>query len=121
VQGGDRRDGVDAVGQVVEPVDRDDAVLGTRALPAAVTEAVAPDTVTHSETDGTGPRLGDRADHVAADHERERRGRGVRAGPDEGVHRVDGDRVGAHEDIGRSGTRPGQLPGTRRRRAARAG
>src|SRR5690606_11766780 len=101
---------VDAGRCRVEPVGGDDGVLGGGALPARVAEAVAPHRPAGREPDGTGTGRRDLPGQVAAQDERERQGRGVRAGPYEGVDGVDGDGADPDEDVGGPVRRYGELP-----------
>ncbi len=109
VQRGHREVRVDAVGQGVEPVGRHHRLLGGRALPPLVPEAVAPHAVTGPEAGHAGSRPGDRTDQVTADDEREVNGRTEHPRPDVGVHRVHGGGEHVHQDVGRAGARRGQL------------
>ncbi len=104
----DRLDRIHPVGQVVQPVDRDNRVLRERALPAPVAQTVAPHRVPDRIADCTVADRHDVSDQVAADDERERSRRRIRPGPHERVHRVDRDRVDGHQHIGGSDLRDGQ-------------
>ncbi len=101
---------VDAGRRRVEALCGDRRVLGEGALPAAVTQAVAPDPLSDREARGTGPGRGDLAHQVAADDERRGQRCGVRARPYEGVHGIGGDGRHPHQYVRGPDRRNGQFP-----------
>src|SRR6266540_5893774 len=87
VECGDHGGWLGAVREGIEPVSGDDRIGGARALPAAVSQAVAPDTLAWSESTARADG-GQGADQIAADDERQGHRRRVSPGPDEGVGRL---------------------------------
>ncbi|GMA22462.1 hypothetical protein GCM10025864_02210 [Luteimicrobium album] len=105
---GGQRGRVEARRRPVRAVRGDDGVLGGRALPARVPEAVRPHAVADGEARRARTGRHDRPHQVAPDDERERQRRLVRARPHERVHVVDGHRVDPDEEVHGSRLRDGK-------------
>jgi hypothetical protein len=99
VQHGHSLDGIDAAGQRIQPIRRDDDVFGERALSAVVAKAVAPDGVADAESVGGVADGLDDAHEIAADDKGKRRRRPISAGADQRVDVVHRERLRADEHV----------------------